>query len=233
MKYSVYTLSVIVSIIFIFGASGCASNNVQVHDPTNLRGYIEDAHKRKAEEKTGEGSLWTSNAYRSDLFRDPKARYVDDVVTIRVLESTQAVASADARNNRATKAEAGFEALLGMEKKIQELPAFLSGTSSSTFEGEGSTSRETTLQTNLTARVIDVLPNGYLVVEGFREIHVNNENQSVYLTGVVRPEDIGPGNVVLSSAVGQMLVRVEGRGVVSQPINPGWLYRILNGVLPF
>jgi flagellar L-ring protein precursor FlgH len=89
------------------------------------------------------------------------------------------------------------------------------------------------LQTSLTARVIDVLPNGYLVVEGMREIRVNNENQGVYLTGVVRPADISPGNVVLSSAVAQMTVRVQGRGVVSQPIMPGWLYKILNNILPF
>jgi flagellar L-ring protein precursor FlgH len=109
----------------------------------------------------------------------------------------------------------------------------VSGKSDSSFEGTGSTSRETTLQTSLTARIIDVLPNGYLVVEGMREIRVNNENQSVYLTGVVRPEDINANNTVLSSSVAQMSVRVQGKGVVSQPIKPGWLFKILNGVLPF
>lgn len=233
MKDSTHSLSIIVFISLLTVASGCISKRAEVQDPTDLKGYIEDAHKQAAESKNEEGSLWISHGYRSDLFRDPKARFVNDVVTIQVLETTQALASADANNSRASEAQAGFEAFFGLDKKIKELPAFLKGTSNSSFEGEGSTSRQTTLRTSLTARVVDVLPNGYLVVEGFRDIHLNDENQSVYLSGVVRPEDIGPGNVVLSTSIAQMSVRVRGEGVVSQPIKPGWLYRILNGVLPF
>ena len=85
----------------------------------------------------------------------------------------------------------------------------------------------------MTARVVDVLPNGNLVIEGVREIRLNNENQILYLTGVVRPEDIARNNVVLSSAVAQMTVRLQGRGTVSQHVNPGWLYKILNNIMPF
>ena len=213
--------------------SGCFTGKARVNDPTDLRSYVESAHKSRGETSIAEGSLWASNGHGSNLFRDPKARYIDDIVTILVAESTQAIASADAKNSRNTEAKAGFDKLFGAEKGIKELPTLLSGKSNSSFEGKGSTSRETTLQTTLTARVIDVLPNGYLFVEGMREIRVNNENQSVYLTGVVRPEDINPNNTVLSSAVAQMSVRVQGRGVVSQPIKPGWLYKILTGILPF
>jgi flagellar L-ring protein FlgH len=213
--------------------SGCAASDAKVNDPTDIRGFAESAAIQKPETNSGEGSLWTNNGYRTDLFRDLKARYVNDVVTIRVVETTQAVASADAKNSKDTKATAGFDNLFGAEKLINELPTMVSGSSNSSFEGKGSTSRETTLETNLTARVIEVLPNGYLVVEGKREVRVNNENQSVYLTGVVRPEDINPRNVVYSSAVAQMSVRVQGRGAVSKPINPGWLYKILTGILPF
>jgi flagellar L-ring protein FlgH len=154
------------------------------------------------------------------------------MLTILVMETTQAVATADASNSRSTQVTAGFENLFGAENAIKELPNMVSGKGSSSFEGKGSTSRQTTLQTKLTARVTDVLPNGYLVVEGRREIRVNNENQTVYLTGVVRPEDITPNNTILSSSVAQMSVRVQGKGVVSQPLKPGWLYRILMGILP-
>jgi flagellar L-ring protein precursor FlgH len=72
-----------------------------------------------------------------------------------------------------------------------------------------------------------------LVVEGKREIRVNNENQSVVLLGIVRPNDINKSNMVPSSAIAQMSVHVQGRGTVSQPIKPGWLYKILTGILPF
>ena len=231
MNRWIHKLSTIALIVLAF--SGCAAKNAQVKDPTDVREYVESAAKQKTEPDSGGGSLWTGTAYRSDLFRDLKARYVNDVVTIRVIETTQAVASADAKNSRDTSATAGFDNLFGAEKAIKEIPTMLSGKSSSGFEGKGSTSRETTLETTMTARVIDVLPNGYLVVEGKREVRVNNESQRVYLSGVVRPEDISPHNVVYSSAIAQMSVRVEGKGAVSRPIKPGWLYKILTGILPF
>jgi flagellar L-ring protein precursor FlgH len=220
-------------IALLSAAAGCASKQVRVSDPTEIKAYVENANRAGKEVKTEEGSLWLGQGYRSELFSDPKARYINDVLTIKVSESTQAVSQADAKNTKSTKMTAGFDKLFGAEKKIKELPTLVSGQNDSSFQGQGSTSRATTLSTSLTARVIDVLPNGYLVVEGMREIHVNNENQTIYLTGVVRPEDVGPNNIVLSSSVAQMQVRVQGKGVVSQPIKPGWLYRILNGILPF
>ena len=231
MKYTAHYLTTLILIALL--SAGCAPTKASVNDPTDLHAYIENAKKTGSVAPKSEGSLWTGTGYRSNLFRDAKARSIDDVVTISVSETTQAVASADAKNARSTAATAGFNNLFGMEKAIKELPSIVSGKSDSSFEGKGSTSRETTLQTSLTARVMDVLPNGYLVVEGMREIRVNNENQSVYLSGVVRPEDIGPSNTVLSSAVAQMSVRVQGKGVVSQPIKPGWLFKLLNGILPF
>ena len=221
-----------ITVIAVF-STGCFTAKAPVNDPTDLRSYVESAHRTNAGADAGVGSLWSGNGYYSDPFRDPKAHYVNDMVTILVLETTQAVASANAKNSRNTSASAGFNTFFGAEKHIAELPNFISGRSNSNFEGKGSTSRATVLETALTARVIDVLPNGYLVLEGMREIRVNDENQSVYLTGVVRPEDISPDNSVLSSSIAQMSVRVQGRGVVSQPIKPGWLYRILTGILPF
>ncbi|HTY60975.1 MAG TPA: flagellar basal body L-ring protein FlgH [Acidobacteriota bacterium] len=231
MKYAAYGF-----VPFMFAAlvsTGCGPTQAKVADPTELQTYVESANKVKTETGKSEGSLWTNHGYRSNLFRDSKARNIDDVVTINVSESTQAVSTADAKNTKSTSMTAGMDHLFGLEKKINELPNMVSGKSDSSFAGQGSTSRQTTLATSLTARVINVLPNGYLVVEGMREIRVNNENQSVYLTGVVRPEDISASNTVLSSAVAQMSVRVQGKGVVSQPLKPGWLYKILNGILPF
>jgi flagellar L-ring protein FlgH len=214
-------------------SAGCVPSKAKINDPTELRAYVESAKQQKASTTGAEGSLWVENAYRSNLYRDPKARYINDILTIKVSEATTAVASADAKNAKNTSLTAGFDHLFGAEKAIKEFPTMASGKSDSKFEGTGSTSRASTLDTNLTARVIDILPNGYLVVEGLREIHFNNENQSVHLTGVVRPEDIGPSNVVLSSSIAQMTVRVQGKGIVSQPIKPGWLFKILNGILPF
>lgn len=213
--------------------AGCAAKKAAAPDPTRLGTFVREAKANTRPAPAGEGSLWVAASPRSDLFSDFKARFVNDVVTIRVVETTQADVSANNKNSKDTSATSGFDAMFGLEKKIKELPNLVSGKGSSSFVGKGSTTRATTLQTALTARVIDVLPNGNLVVEGMREVRVNNENQTVYLTGVVRPEDISRGNVVASSAVAQMVVRVHGRGAVSQPLKPGWLYQILSGILPF
>jgi len=231
MKYTALGFATLMLLVPV--SSGCGAPKAKAKDPTDLHAYIESANKAKTDSGKSEGSLWTGAGYRSNLFRDSKARYINDVVTIRVSETTQAASTADASNKRSTSSSAGFDNLFGLEKEVKELPTMVSGKNDSTFAGAGSTSRQTTLQTSLTARVIDVLPNGYLVVEGMREVHVNSENQSVYLTGVVRPEDVSANNTVLSSAVAQMSVRVQGKGVVSQPIRPGWLLKILNGILPF
>lgn len=213
--------------------AGCGPKAARVTDPTDLGAYVASAKAQPTPAPTAEGSLWVNNGRRSDLFSDFRAREINDVVTVVVNESVQALASADSQSTKATDATLGFDHLFGMEKKIKELPTLVSGKSSADFKGTGSTSRTTTLQANLTARVIDVLPNGNLVIEGVREIRVNHENQTLYITGVVRPADISRYNTVPSAAVGQMAVRVQGRGLVSEPLKPGWLYRILTGVLPF
>jgi flagellar L-ring protein precursor FlgH len=155
------------------------------------------------------------------------------VITILVSESTSASSAADAASNKATTAQAGFTNLFGAEKKIKELSNAVNGSGTSTFKGSGSTTRATTLNTTITARVKGILPNGYLLVEGVRELRLNNENQTMFITGIVRPEDISARNIVSSGLVAQMEVRVQGKGVVSQPIKPGWLFRILSGILPF
>jgi len=213
--------------------SGCGPKKVQVSSISSLEAYVAEAKAAGLPASSNEGSLWVNHGRRTDLFSDPRAKDVNDVVTIQVVESTQASAAADSKNSKATTADASYSSMFGAQNRIKELPNLLSGKATNTFQGSGATTRNTTLSTSMTARVIDVLPNGYLVLEGVREIRLNNENQILFLTGVVRPEDINRNNVVLSSSVAQMTVRLQGRGIVSQHVNPGWLYRILNQIMPF
>jgi flagellar L-ring protein precursor FlgH len=214
--------------------AGCGPKSVKTMSSTSaLEAYVTEAKADNPAAGASEGSLWVSHGPRRDLFADPKAREINDVVTIRVLESTQASAAADSKNSKTTAANASYTGFFGAQNSIKELPNLIAGKAANTFEGSGTTTRNTTLSTNMTARVVDVLPNGNLVVEGVREIKLNNENQTLYLTGVVRPADISRGNVVLSSAVAQMTVRLQGNGTVSQHVNPGWLYKILNTIMPF
>jgi hypothetical protein len=83
-------------------------------------------------------------------------------------------------------------------------------------------------------KVVNVLPNGYLVVEGVKRVQVNSENQVITIRGVVRPYDLDPTNAVPSDRVAQMEVQVNGKGVIGDSIRRPWfLYRLLLGLLPF
>ena len=167
------------------------------------------------------------------LGADPRARHMNDLVTIRVVESINAAGTADAQLNKNSAASASVSQLFGVEKKLPSMidPTNLVSAGADTkFKGGGVTTRTGELTAILTATIVEVLPNGYLVLEGAREIEINGDRQMVVLTGVVRPVDIGKDNVVLSPSIGQLRIRYFGRGLIKDNLKPGWLVRALNKI---
>lgn len=189
--------------------------------------YLQTA-RRMTSSSPAPDTLWMSG-----LLGDLRARRVNDLVTIRVLELVSAQGSADASLDKSSRIAASLPNFFGIESKYPGWldPATLASSSANTaFSGGGSTTRMGTLSATMTARVADVLPNGDLVVEGVREIDINGDRQIIVLTGVVRTADIGPGNVIMSTAVGQMRIRYFGRGLIKDNLQPGWLVRVLNKI---
>ncbi|HSK09653.1 MAG TPA: flagellar basal body L-ring protein FlgH [Vicinamibacterales bacterium] len=179
------------------------------------------------------GGPGASVAWMSALTTDPRARALNDLVTVRVVESISAVGTADASLSKKGAGSASVTKLFGLEGKLPGFidPTSLAGAGSNTsFEGGGSTIRTGELTATITARVAEVLPNGDLVLEGAREIDINGDRQIVVLTGVVRPVDITPRNVILSSQIGQLSIRYFGRGLMRDNLKPGWLIRVLNKI---
>jgi flagellar L-ring protein precursor FlgH len=169
----------------------------------------------------------------NSLMVDTRARHLNDLVTVRVVESITASGTADSSTNKATGASVGVPNLFGLEGKLPALidPSnMVSAKTNTTFKGGGSTNRAGDVTAVITARVAEVLPNGDLVVEGVREIEINGDRQIVILTGVARVADIAPGNVVLSSALGQLQIRYFGRGLIKDNLSPGWLIRVMNKI---
>src|SRR5208283_5273349 len=113
----------------------------------------------------------------------------DDIVTILVNESASAVSTGQTKTARTSSANSSITQLARALPATGKLANLLNANSSTALDGEGTTSRETTLTATVTARVIDVLPNGYLIIEGSKTIGVNSENQVVTVRGVVRPAD--------------------------------------------
>ncbi|MGE3512292.1 MAG: flagellar basal body L-ring protein FlgH [Vicinamibacterales bacterium] len=173
------------------------------------------------------------NAWFNTLALDLRARQVNDIVTVRVLENIVGTGTADSNLSKKSNASAALTGFFGLEGKLPGFidPTNLAGTTSaSDFKGAGSTTRAGALTATLTTRVAEVLPNGDLVLEGVREIDINGDRQIVVLTGVARVVDIAPGNVVASSALGQLRIRYFGRGLMKDSLEPGWLVRILNKI---
>jgi len=178
------------------------------------------------------GSLYNPDSQISDMARDLRSRSVNDLVIVKVVERASAISSGDIKSNRQTSLSAGVEALGGLTRAAGPLANLAGLNSSSTIDGAASTGRETSISTSLAARVTHVLPNGYLVVEGTKEVQVNSERQIVTVRGVVRPNDLA-NNTVLSDHLAQLEVRVNGKGVVADAIRrPFILYRLLMGILP-
>ncbi len=197
--------------------------------------YVEQAHKRaEAAMAESPGSLWGLAAVSPTWPSDVHARGVDDIVTIMVNEQASAVSTGQTKTSRSSSANASITSAAGQLKAAGALANLVNATGNTALDGEGTTSRTTTLSTTLTARVIDVLPNGYLVVEGSKTVMVNSENQVVTLRGVVRPADLSNGNIVPSDSVAQLELKINGRGVVNDAIHrPNFIYRLLLGLLPF
>jgi flagellar L-ring protein precursor FlgH len=163
-----------------------------------------------------------------------RAFQVNDLVTIVVNEQASAVATGTTQTSRVSSVNAAVTALAGVKSATGALANLAASTNNIALNGSGTTSQGTQLTTTLSARVTHVLPNGYLVLEGSKNVQVNSEHQEVTVRGIIRPVDLVPGNIVSSSQLAQMEIRINGKGVVSDATRrPNLLYRIILGILPF
>lgn len=180
------------------------------------------------------GSLYDPDARLADLARDPRAFRLHDLVTIVVSDRASAVSRGATKSSRKSQASGGIASLAGPVRAAGPLAQMANLGGSTQLDGQGETSRESVLETTVSARVTHVLPNGNLIVEGSKDIWINSERQRVSLRGLVRWNDLTPGNRVSSDRLADLEVRVEGRGVVQDALRrPNFLYRLLVGLLPF
>jgi len=163
------------------------------------------------------------------LYSDRKAREVGDIVTITLSERTQASTRA---NTAITK-----ESTNTTSGSVFGLPVTLSGqdvldnslTSSRDFAGDGNSTQSNQITGTLTAQVVQKLPNGNLVVQGSKELTLNQGNELIQVQGIIRTADIGPDNTVPSNRVADARIVYGGRGPVARSNAMGWLDRFFNG----
>ncbi|HTQ57563.1 MAG TPA: flagellar basal body L-ring protein FlgH [Bryobacteraceae bacterium] len=197
--------------------------------------YLQEALKEPQQPvKPSPGSLWSPSSRLTELGSDVRAAQVDDLVTIVVRENASAVATGATKTSRASSAQSSVSSLLGVKSAAGALSNLLNANSATALDGQGTTTRGATLTDTLSARVTHVLPNGYLVVEATKNLMVNSERQVVSVRGVIRPADLSPGNIISSSQIAQVEIKIDGKGVVNDSVRrPNIIYRILLGLLPF
>lgn len=180
------------------------------------------------------GSLFLQNSYLAELARDARASQIGDLVTIAISEQASALTSGSLTQSRSSSSDSAVTNLFGVMSPLGGLPNLFNQDSDSRLDGNGSTGRQMAVTAVVTAHVVEVMPNGNLIIEGTKEISVNAERQLVVIRGVVRQADLRTDNSVFSDRVALMDLRVNGKGVVNESIRrPNALYRIFRRFLPF
>jgi flagellar L-ring protein precursor FlgH len=202
---------------------------------TPLDRYVVEAGGRSSDSNLASpGSAWSPSSRLADSARDLRASQVDDIVTIVVSEQSTASATGSTKTARTSKVNNSITALAGVTKAAGPLANLAGASGTNSLDGQGATSRQTTMTTTLTARVTHVLPNGNLVLSGSKDVQINSEHQEVIVRGVIRATDLGPDNQVASDRLAQLEVKINGKGVVNDAVRrPFILYRLLLGLLPF
>ena len=189
----------------------------------------------KSNQPVSQGSLWPADDHVF-FYADKKALRMGDILTVRIIESTQANNTADTDLSRNSSASASLSTFFGKKKFLNlfKLSEDLLATSSeNSHQGAGVTTRSGQLTATMTAVVREVLPNGNLVVQGTREVLVNHEQQFMTLTGVVRPQDVSRDNIVLSTQLADANISIGGLGVVADKQRSGWGTWLFDLVWPF
>lgn len=163
------------------------------------------------------------------LYSDPRASEVGDLVTIIVVESTQASRSASTQTSKTNSI--GFSG--GFQNRVHSTNTSAQGSTSTALNGTGTTRSSGELTTTVTALVTEVLPNGYLRVEGTRELTINHEKEILRVSGICRVEDIQPNNVLFSNQLANPIISYTGDGWIAKQQRPNIILRILGSILPF
>jgi flagellar L-ring protein precursor FlgH len=209
---------------------------------TVLAGCVSLHSKKDAAKDDDDGTRWTQEPVppatngaiyqvgrEVALFENPIARHVGDIVTIVLSEATNAQKSATTTTQKSTSDTLPGVSLFGSPVTIHGAQV-LSGTvnDASKFDGEGTSAQSNALTGHITATIAKVLPNGNLYIKGEKKIWINQGQESVLLSGVIRPVDVAPDNTIPSSKVASARITYDGKGAIADANAAGWLSRFFN-----
>ncbi|WP_263359562.1 flagellar basal body L-ring protein FlgH [Acidicapsa ligni] len=199
-----------------------------------LKAYISRVRASQEAEVRTPGSIWIDQGRLVRLSTDAKAVRLHDVVSIVVSESLAASTDGQVKNSRASSATSGLSGLFGALGTNNRLQNLLGQNATSGLTAQGQSVTNSSLATTFGGEVVDVLPNGMLVVQATRQLTFSQQTQLIKLRGLVRPEDVSAQNQVQSAAMTDLELEVTGKGIVNDSTyrqNPIW--RFLQKMLVF
>jgi flagellar L-ring protein FlgH len=187
-------------------------------------------------------TAWSDSLWRDDvarpMFADKRAGSVGDILTILIEENSTTSKDASSKSTKKASTDMALKAFLyspgssGALTKGGEMPA-IKWNNENNFDGSGSVGTTEKITARIAVRVIDVLPNRNLIIEGTRQTAFSGETQNVVLRGSVRPEDITANNTIYSYNVADVNISIVSKGATTAAQRRGWLTRTLDAVNPF
>jgi flagellar L-ring protein precursor FlgH len=205
---------------------GCASvPPTNVHQPMTIR------PQPRADLASNNGGIFQQSASRP-LFEDRRARFVGDTIIVNIVENTQASIKGNTSAEKTGAINASVTGLTGVPgKTFQGLNAQAS--SSNTFSGKGESGSSNVFTGTMTATVIEVLPNGNLLVSGEKQVAIGQGQEFIRVSGVVNPYQVTAANTVTSSQMADARIEYKSSGFINEAQVMGWLARFFLSFLPF
>jgi len=213
-----------------------------IENPTAQKGYkpVQMPMPTAQPVNYSPNSLWQTGSRA--FFKDQRANRVGDILTVEVSITDSAKIDNTSRRSRTNSDNVGLSGSIG-NQLASVIPKALIGngdpsslaaaTSDSTSEGSGEIDRSEAITVTVAAVVLQVLPNGNLVIEGRQEIRVNFEVRELLVAGIVRPEDISSGNTIASEKIAEARIAYGGRGQLTDVQQPRYGQQVMDIILPF
>lgn len=181
-------------------------------------------------------SLWRAGS--RTFFKDLRAGRVGDIVTVVIAINDSGNLSNGSTRSRTNSENDNITNLFGLQSTLpttlkNQLPNLLNLDGKSNSSGTGTIARQEQINVRLAAIIIQVLPNGNLVLQGKQEMRVNYEVRDLQITGIIRPEDISPQNTVNYDSIAEARIAYGGRGQIADLQQPRYGNQIMDIILPF
>jgi len=199
--------------------------------PTNIHQPMTARPAPRMENIAANGSIYQSSTSRT-LFEDRRARYIGDTLTITIAEANTASTKSNTNVSRAASISATVPSVVGLPGQgLQGMN--LAASSSNTLAGKGDAAANNVFTGTITVTVIEVLPNGNLLVSGEKQVAIAQGTEYIRVSGIVNPVFLTTANTIASSQLADARIEYKESGTISEAQVMGWLARFFMSVLPF